>query len=468
MQKEKTLPKGVDSYTVADGSTRYRIRWSKNGIRQKPKGGFKTPEAAVAWCDEQRGADVLSRASTTNEVAAVVKREIWAHKTGATPKSYESSYLVRAEPLIGHKRISDVCEDIDLVREVIAQSKRDGYRKNSTFRMLTSLNSIAKYARRNKLAADNVVPLAMEELKEDNHGWPENIDGNLAHPLPAATCALVQLRLETNPNRYGGERGRLEDAVRWGLMWMGGLRTSEMGAVQWCDIITGEGVRAGRDFIRIQRHVSDKAVIAGTKTGIDTKRSVPIPPQLVALLAAYREVAQPRSENEYLFPSPTKPGQPSNYAAWTIQRWRDAGLWLRERLSDAALELDRFQYGGKGQKEGQECAGVRPYDGRACKATMLIYAMDATGDYAEEVEGDNRRISELNIERMMGHSIGTLRRHYMGQLHEMDFRAPVPYQVQLNAAWEQARALWASLPAEAEQMTSSKSKRATKRRLRAL
>ncbi len=100
---------GIGSYTVSDGTKRYRVVY-RDGRRVKSKAGFRTKGAAKAWLrntlvDLENGEHIETKRATETFGAYV---ERWLVKLAADPairqntwSSYESNYRIHIKPTFG-------------------------------------------------------------------------------------------------------------------------------------------------------------------------------------------------------------------------------------------------------------------------------------------------------------------------------------------------------------------------------
>lgn len=91
-----------------------------------------------------------------------------------------------------------------------------------------------------------------------------------------------------------------------------GLRCSELFALKWSDLDTTKGV------LRVQRAIVDQRV-DDVKT-IYSRKPMPLAPQLIDLLKAWREVSQYQKPEDWIFASPHTDGS-LPFAPWGLQSY---------------------------------------------------------------------------------------------------------------------------------------------------
>ncbi len=341
---------GIGSYTISDGSTRWRVVY-KVGRSLRSKGGFKTKGAALHW---QR--HTLVARDTGNLVDTKNARqtfgphaEAWLESKAklrqSTAATYEYLYRVHIAPTFAEVQFRDL--DTAKVRAWNAKLLRTRRRRSvkmlsettvaKAYRLLRQMCADAVkdgYLNKNPCAIDGAATEKVPERLYDEPPTPEQVQA-LADVVPARYTAMVLLA------GFGG--------LRWGEL--AGLQR----AYVVLDVPEGE-----TPYVRIEQQLVD----------VNGKRSIDVPKTAAGFRKVYLHAALVEVLRSHLAEH-VKP-RPSAYVFTSPK-----GEWLRSSNFRRNVWLKATAQVG--------LSGLRFHDLRHAAATLVAETGASTANLMERM-----------------------------------------------------------------------------------
>jgi integrase len=362
----------VHKRTTRKGTVSWEVRWSESGrgSRQRSR-SFPTKRDAQVFEAEVRrmarlGVHAHGEASPERleqwlETWFRSNRLIWAPSTCKVRASHLERWVV---PYIGDVRLRDL--GAGRLRVWRDEMLADGATPHTMLHVMKTLSSALGAAvddekiPSNPLRGVKRLPVAREPRKALSAEQAE------------------QVRAEMDSQR---------DRVLWGLLYCAGLRTEEVLAVRWSDIL---GLSRAGGTIKVDRRFVDGYMLDGTKTG--PGRDVPVIGPLAQDLMAWLEESSPVDADELVCAS--RVGTPTNLHNW------------------------RARIFGPAKREAKVPWAV-PYTGRTTYISLQIHA----------------GLSPVTVAALAGNSPEIIWAHYAREFE----RSKTTRQIDLEAAVRAAR-----------------------------
>jgi len=331
--------------TRTSDQDRWIVRWRDESGKQLSRGGFRKKGQAASWERDNVLAAKLQGEPTPGASAGGMTVAQWADKffaeglggrSAATQDSYFNTYSSLVHERVGGNTLEALGKNTVIVDSWLSNMRADGTSESNIRHGVAVLSAMCTYAQRQGVIRRNPCRGLM---------LPQRTNSKTAPMLSTLGVELLAQELRYGAGKKGArtrsELDRARDALFVLTVAYAGCRPpSEVLALRW------EDVRA--KTLRVDERLYDGVIEARLKRG--NGRSIPLQPFLADLFAEVKEIVNPTSERDLIWPA-DRDGNP-----WGMSLTRS---WRRNRFYGAANALI-----AKDPSLASTFEDVVPYSGR--------------------------------------------------------------------------------------------------------